>query len=199
MSARFYVGLTPWLVFAVVGRGSGQGPAWAALVALAATFAVIYGSRRSGSITSLNAGAVAVFGALAVAATVVGARHVQMFGRVYAAGGLMVIALASLLFVPFVEEYTKDLVQSSNLASAQFRVANRAVTLIWAIAFGAITASFLLAALIRTRLAATAFNWLVPGFVLLYAIERATARWEHDFDPEEELGDLDALKDVMGI
>jgi len=199
MGARFYVGLAPWLVFVMVDRAGGQGTGWAALLALVTALAVVVWPSDMKSFSLLNGGAMAVFGALATAGVIFGGGgQLQRFGRVYAASGLTLIAVASLITVPFVERYTKELVRSKQAASPRFRRANVAVTGIWAGAFGGIAASYLLAALIRTRLAATLFNWIVPGVLVVLAVTKASRRWEDDFDPDEVTGGLDSFTDTLG-
>lgn len=198
MTARFYAGLAPWFVFAVVTRTSGQGPLWAAVAALGAAIAVVVWQSGFESATMLNIAAIALFAGLAVAGLVADPDHLQAFGRAYAAGGLTLVAFGSLAAKPFVGHYTKDLVPADRLTSERFRMANRAITGIWAVAFGAITASFVVAAVIGTAVAATVFNWLVPAAVAVTAMTKASARWDEDFHPGDESDAFDSLRDVLG-
>jgi hypothetical protein len=198
MGTRFYGALVPWFVFAVVARGGGQGARWAALLALLAAVMVAAWPTATGSITGLNIGAVIVFAALVGAGRWYGGPHLEAFARAYAAGGLFLIALGSLVTVPIAEAYTRALVPPSVVGGRSFLVASREITSIWAAAFGAVASSFAAAAAIGTSVAATTFNWMVPATIVAIAHARATARWERDFDPDGWTDGLDAVGDILG-
>ncbi|MCB1039144.1 MAG: hypothetical protein R2701_11575 [Acidimicrobiales bacterium] len=197
MGSKFYVGLVPWLVFAVANRSGAQGLALSAALALLATLAVVVVSLQERRPTLLNGAAIVLFGTLGAAALVLDLAALDRLGRPLAAAGLAAIAWASLLAVPLVEPYTRDVVTPAESAARRFTQANRAVTSIWAWAFVDVTASLLLGAVIATPLAATVLNWLVPGALVLRAVARSTARWREDFDPDDPAGGLSDLGDLL--
>ena len=67
MSARTYLGFLPWIVFAVVSRGSLEGVAWGAIAALLTAAAIALSSARYRSVKELEIFSLALFVALAIA------------------------------------------------------------------------------------------------------------------------------------
>ena len=194
MGSRFYLCLSPWLVFAVVDRSNGQGTMWAALAALAFTVAIVLWPSGATSFTFANGGAMTVFAALAAGAAIAGGHGIlQTYGRLCAASGLALTALASLTGKPFTTPYMDAQVLPDEVSTARFRQANIAMTAAWAAAAAATALSFLLAVDIPAGAAATVFNWIIPGALVAFTVRATVRRWEADFDPDERIGGLHGL------
>jgi hypothetical protein len=194
MSARIYLGFLPWIVFAFVGRGSLEGVAWGAAVALVAAVAIVITSARARSVKELEIFAIALFAGMAVAGAL--DQHnpggfLQRYHSAIAVGALALFAVASLAFHPFTDQYAREVVQRKYWNTTRFNRANVELTLMWAGVFAAIAASEMTAGALDSRLAATIFNWVVPVALVLVGVQQATMRWSDQFDGES-MG-LDAM------
>ena len=194
MSARTYVGMLPWMVFAVVGRGSLEGVAWGGFAALVTAVAIACASVRNRSVKDLEIFAIGLFGALAGAGAM--DQHdphgfLQRYHNAVAIGALAAFAVATLAIRPFTEQYARELVQRKYWDTPRFNRANAELTLTWAATFLAITASQVTGGLIHTRLATTIFDWVVPVGLVLLGVRQASMRWTDQFDGESM--SLDAM------
>jgi hypothetical protein len=194
MSARIYLGFLPWIVFAVVARGSLEGVAWGGIAAVVTAASIAVGSARVRSVKELEVFAVALFVALAVAGAL--NQHdprgfLQRYHNGLAVGALAFFAVASLAFHPFTDKYARELVQRKYWNTRRFNRANVELTLMWAVVFVAIAASEVAAGAIETRLGATIFNWVLPVGLIVLAVRQAHLRWRDQFDGES-MG-LDAM------
>ena len=194
MNPRLYVGLLPWVVFAIVGRATVGGVAWGAFAALAAELVIVAASARTRSMKDLEVFGAGLFSALAVWA--VSDQHdplgvLQRFHGAIAVGALALFAVVSLAFQPFTEPYAREVVQRKYWTTARFNRANVELTLIWAVAFAATAASLAAAGALQTRLGTTVFAGLLPVAILLLGATQATIRWNDQFDGES-MG-IDAL------
>jgi hypothetical protein len=194
MSARTYLGFLPWIVFALVARGSLEGVAWGAVAAVCTAGLITIGSARTRSVKELEIFSLALFVALAVAGAL--NQHdpqgfLQRYHNVLAVGALAFFAIASLAFQPFTEQYARELVQRKYWNTHRFNRANVELTLMWAAVFLAIACSETAASVMETRLGATVFNWVLPIALILLGVRQATLRWTDQFD-EQSMG-LDAM------
>ena len=194
MNSRLYIGLAPWVVFTIVGRGSVEGVAWGAFAALVVALVTLVASARTRSMKDLEVFAVGLFSALAVWA--VSDQHdplgaLQRFHGAIAVGALALFAVASLAFHPFTESYAREIVQRKYWTTARFTRVNIELTLMWAVVFAATAASLAAAGVMQTRLGTTLFAALAPIAILLLGATQATTRWNDQFDGES-MG-IDAL------
>jgi hypothetical protein len=194
MSPRLYLGLIPWVVFVIVGRGTVEGVAWGAFAALAVALVIVAISARARSVKDLEVFAVGLFAGLAVWA--VSDQHnplgvLQRFHGAIAVGTLALFAVVSLALQPFTEAYAREVVQRKFWTTARFNRANVELTLLWAVVFAATAASFAAAGVLQTRLGTTVFAGLVPVAIVLLGAAQATTRWNDQFDGES-MG-IDAL------
>jgi hypothetical protein len=194
MSPRLYLGLVPWIVFMIVGRGSLEGAAWGAATALCVALALVAVSTRTRSVKDLEVFAVVLFAGL----TLWGASDqnnphglLQRYHNGVATGALACFAVASLAFQPFTEPYAREVVQRKYWKTARFARANVELTLMWSVVFTAIAASQTVAGAIHTRLGSTIFTWVVPLGIALLGVKQATMRWDDQFDGESMT--LDAM------
>jgi hypothetical protein len=187
MSGRTYLGFLPWVVFALVGRTMSEGIAWGGFAAMATAIVISMTSARAGAVKPLEVSAIVFFGGFAIA----GAMHqhhpagfLQHYGRALSAGGLALIALASLARTPFTEPYAREIVLRKFWNTPRFKRVNVELTLIWATVFSAIALSNAVGAAIETRLGGTAFNWIVPVALALLGVKQASLRWTEQFDTD---------------
>ncbi len=194
MSPRLYLGLVPWIVFAVVGRGSLEGAVWGAAAALAAAVVLLVMSARMHAVKDLEIFAVALFAVLTLWG--VSDQHdphglLQRYHNGLAIGALACFVIASLAWQPFTEPYARELVQRKYWKTARFARANVELTLMWAVVFTAVAASQTAAGAIQTRLGSTIFTWVLPMGLVLLGVKQATMRWDDQFDGESM--SLDAM------
>ena len=194
MNPRLYLGLVPWVVFAIVGRETVEGVSWGAFAALAVALVIVGVSARSRSVKDLEVFAVGLFAALAVWA--VSDQHnplgvLQRFDSAIAVGALALFAVVSLAFQPFTEPYAREVVQRKYWTTARFNRTNVELSLLWAVVFAATAASFAAAGVVQTRLGTTLFAGLLPVAIVLLGAAQATTRWNDQFDGES-MG-IDAL------
>jgi hypothetical protein len=184
------------VVFAVVGRATGEGVAWGGVAALITAVVITVASARTGSVKLLEVSAIALFAVFAVAGAL--SQHdpqgfLQQYCRAISAAGLALIALASLRSTPFTEPYAQEMVLRKFWNTPRFKRVNVELTLIWASVFAAIALSNAAAAAIDTRLWETVFTWIAPiGFALL-GVKQASLQWSEQFDTAT-MG-LDAMLD----
>ena len=188
-----YAALLPWVVFAVVDRGHGDGPFWAAIGALITALTLIVTSPRSRSRSPQQSrnvillGAVGWFAALALADTLNGSNTglVAHDGRVLALAGFAVIAFGSLAFTPALEYYTRPHVRSSRWEDRSFRRLNSRITAIWGTTFACIAVSHALAGSMNAADATTVFYWVVPIALAAIAAHRSRQIWDEFHDDDE--------------
>ena len=132
-------------------------------------------SRRRPKI--LDIATIVFFVAVAVIGAVVGAEDRDWLDRwsmVLSSGALGLIALGSLAFVPFTEQYAREETPPELWGNPVFRRINRVLTLVWGLAFLA-TAVLGYIAVIAPRTSDWT-NWILP-IVLIVGAFKFTARY----------------------
>jgi hypothetical protein len=186
------LGLFPWVVFAVVGRNAGHGAAWAAVAALVTVLVVGFPGRAGHKLKHLERCALALFSFLFVAGLVAGPNmtaFVNQNERALAFGGLALVAITSLFFVPFTEEYARDAVRRRYWNTPRFVRVNFRISALGAIAFSAMTVSFVLGQTFTTPVANTIWNWVVPITLGFAATMLAREWWTEYFDSHVSAAD----------
>jgi hypothetical protein len=181
-----YVALIPWLLFTLAVQHSSL--KLGSLLALVAAAAIALPGLRARRPKLLELGAVVTFIAFALVAFA--ADHstgvwVARYARAIAAAALSLISFASLLFVPFTEQYARESVPSQFWGSPQFKETNRRLTLMWAAVFGAMVPFHVIAGLIDTTRGNLIFNWAVPLAMVVWAIKRSSAAGEAAAAPRQ--------------
>jgi hypothetical protein len=172
--AGIFVALVPWVLFTLVA--SHWSLKAASLLGLAGAVVIAAPSLRARRPKLIELGAVATFAGFAIvafAADAAVAADVSRYARAIAAAVLAGLALVSLLFVPFTEEYARESVPREHWSSPAFKQGNRRLTLLWAGTFAAMVPSHLIAAAIDTRPGNLVFNWAVPVALVLFAVKRS--------------------------
>ena len=85
------------------------------------------------------------------------------------------IALGSLLVVPFTEQYARETVPRQFWSSPQFKQINRKLTTMWGLVFAVMVPAHVIAGALDTHRANLIFNWAIPIVLVIWAAKR-TAR-----------------------
>ncbi|MGA2011493.1 MAG: hypothetical protein ABSH51_13335 [Solirubrobacteraceae bacterium] len=173
-SSGFLLAAVPWLLFTVVAE---HGTLKAASIgALVISIWVARPGIQAGKPKVLELGAVLTFAAFTVAAFVVDpsvAHWLERYARAIAAALLALIAVGSLLAVPFTAQYARERVPPEVWNSPEFKAINRKLTTIWALTFAAMVPFHIAAGAINTRPTNILFNWITP-FLLVFAAMKVT-------------------------
>jgi hypothetical protein len=174
--AGIYLAFIPWVVFTLVAQHSTL--KLAAAGALLVSVLIAARSARSGGAKVLELGAVLAFVAFTVVAFTADpgtAVFVDRYARAIAAGLLSLIALGSLLVVPFTEQYARETVPRQFWSSPQFTQINRRLTAMWGLVFAVMVPAHVIAGALDTHRANLIFNWAIP-IVLVISAAKRTAR-----------------------
>jgi uncharacterized membrane protein len=169
------LGFAPWIIFDVVASPS----TWefASLAALIAAVLLAAPELREGHYMILDIAGIVFFGLLVVLAIFLDRSDlhwVERYAQVLSRGVIAVVALGSLAFTPFTEQYARLSVPREAWGSPAFRKINRDLTAIWGIVF-AIDAVLGYIGL-HVGKGHDWFNWIIPIALLVWAI-KFTARY----------------------
>lgn len=186
MSGRFYIAFLPWAVFDIATRSGGIGVAWGSAIALAAA-AFIALSRRH--FTAVEVFAVALFSSTLLASTSIGLPGLfTTFARVWSTAALGLFALLSVLFYPFSQQYTRDLVARPVANSMSFRSANIALSVNWGLTFVFVSFSHLIGTVLKTPASLSLFHWFVPIALVITGCSLSQRIWNSSIDKESAIG-----------
>jgi uncharacterized membrane protein len=169
-------GFIPWIIFWVVANSPSTWEYGALGAALAAVIlALPSASRRRPKI--LDIATIVFFVAIAIVGAVVGAEDRDWLDRwsmVLSSGTLGLIALGSLAFVPFTEQYAREQTPPEVWGHPEFRRINRVLTLVWGLTFLATAVLGCVAVLAPGTSDWT--NWILP-IALIVGAFKFTARY----------------------
>jgi hypothetical protein len=179
-SNKMFYSLIPWAVFTLAaGHGGTKYVAPAALVATVLALAIAVYNTRGSSLKIIDASGVVTFAAITVIAFVSGdpvRRHLVDYGRGGAALVLAIVMFASLLFMPFTEQYARESVPEQYWHSPVFRAVNRKLTAIWGTAILIMSGGHLLSGHLEAagelhRRTNLTLNWIIPVLLVLGALK----------------------------
>jgi hypothetical protein len=134
-----FVGFVPWIIYWVVADGPST---WLFGALCAVIAALILGvSAGRGGPRLLEVVTIVFFVAVTVAAMILGAQDrdwMDTYATTLSAGVLAAMALGSLAFVPFTEQYAPQSAPRHDWEKAAFRRTNQVLTLMWALVFALI-------------------------------------------------------------
>jgi hypothetical protein len=134
-----FIGFVPWIIYWVVADGPST---WMFGALCAVIAALILGvSAGRGGPRTLEVVTIVYFIAVTVAGMIVGAQDrdwMDTYATTLSAGTLAAMALGSLAFVPFTEQYAPQSAPRQEWEQGAFRRTNRVLTLMWALVFALI-------------------------------------------------------------
>jgi hypothetical protein len=172
-----YFGFAPWIVFAVVASPS----TWefAALGALITSVVLARPDFRRHNVKILDIAGMLFFAVLSVLALFLDRSDLadlEKYAGVISSGALAVIALGSLAFTPFTEQYARDTTPEEYWDSPRFKKINRVLTALWGLVF--LATAVLSYVAVEVDHDKDWFNWILP-IVLLVAMVKFT-EWYPD-------------------
>ncbi|SFF61980.1 hypothetical protein SAMN02787118_109327 [Streptomyces mirabilis] len=164
-----FLGFAPWIIFDVVASPSTW--KYAALAALIAALVLNVPDLRRGSFKILEAASLVFFAVLFVLGLAVDRQDLmwlETYAQTLANGVIAVVALGSLAFTPFTEQYARESVPRQYWDTPLFRRTNRILTAMWGGVF-LVTALLGLLAL-HVKSGSDWLNWVIPIALLVAAI-----------------------------
>lgn len=176
-SGSMFVGLASWVLFTIIAEHGTLKVA--SIAALVIAIGVCGYSTKNGKRPKLIELAAVVtfvaFTAIAFVADPSLTHWLTRYARAVAAGVLALLVFGSLLFVPFTEEYAREMVPREYWHSKQFKRVNRKLTVLWGEVFLVMTASHIVAGTVDSRPTNIVFNWVVPIALVLWGTKQSTA------------------------
>lgn len=177
-----FIGFAPWVIYWVVAEGPST---WLFGALCAVLSAVILGvSMGFGGPRLLELVTIAFFVAVTAAGVILGAADrdwMDTYATTLSSGVLALMALGSLAFTPFTEQYARTSRPLEEWEKPAFRQTNRVLTLMWGLVFALISVLGYFATQVPETRDWT--NWVIPVVVLVGAVgmtqaypERARAR-----------------------
>jgi hypothetical protein len=134
-----FIGFMPWIIYWVVADGPST---WMFGAICAVVAALILGiSAGRGGPRLLEVVAIVFFVGVTIAGMVVGAEDrdwMDTYATTLSGGALAVMAVGSLAFVPFTQQYAPESAPRHDWEKAAFRRTNQVLTLMWALVFALI-------------------------------------------------------------
>jgi hypothetical protein len=134
-----FVGFVPWIIYWVVADGPSTWMFGAICAVISAL--ILWVSAGRGGPRVLEVVTIVFFIAVTVAGMVAGAEDrdlMDTYATTLSAGVLAAMALGSMAFVPFTEQYAPESAPRRDWEKAAFRRTNRVLTLMWALVFALI-------------------------------------------------------------
>jgi hypothetical protein len=176
-SGSMFIGLASWVLFTIIAEhGTLKVASIAALViAIGVCGYSMQGGKRPKLIELAAVATFIVFTVIAFVADPSLTHWLTRYARAVAAGVLALLVFGSLLFVPFTEEYAREMVPREYWRSDQFKRVNRKLTVLWGQVFLVMTASHIIAGAVDSRPTNIIFNWVIPIGLVLWGTKQSTA------------------------
>jgi hypothetical protein len=164
-----FIGFVPWIIYWVVAEGPST---WMFGALCAVLSAIILGvSMGRGGPRLLEIVTIVFFVVVTGAGMVVGAQDrdwMDTYATTLSSGVLAVMALGSLAFTPFTEQYARVSRPMDDWEKAAFRRTNKTLTLMWALVFALISVLGYFATEVPESTDWT--NWVIPIVVIVGAV-----------------------------
>ena len=165
-----FVGFAPWIIYWIVADGRDSTWLYGGLCAVLS--AVILGvSLGRGGLKTLDVVTIVFFTGVTIAAGVIGATQrdwMDTYATTVSSGVLAAMALGSLMFTPFTEQYARESAPQHDWERAAFRRTNRVLTLMWGLVFVLVAILGVVAAEAPSTYDWT--NWVIPIVVIVGAV-----------------------------
>jgi hypothetical protein len=164
-----FVGFAPWIIYWVVADGPST---WmfGAICAVISAFILGISAGRGGP-RLLEVVTIVFFIGVTVAGMIVGAEDrdwMDSYATTLSGGALAVMALGSLAFVPFTQQYAPESAPRHEWERAAFRRTNQVLTLMWALVFALIAVLGYVAVTAPSTISWT--KAVIPAVVIVGAI-----------------------------
>lgn len=164
-----FIGFVPWIIYWVVAEGPST---WLFGALCAVLSAVILGvSMGRGGPRLLEIVTIVFFVGVTAAGMIVGAADrdwMDTYATTLSSGVLAVMAMGSLAFTPFTEQYARVSRPMQDWEKVAFRQTNKALTLMWALVFALIAILGYFATEVPETTDWT--NWVIPVVVIVGAV-----------------------------
>lgn len=110
------------------------------------------------------------------------ANNVNPYARAIAVVGFVLLAISSLPFRPFTEEYMREVVPSVQLKSRTFVRTNRMLTAMWGLIALVVSLSFVVGTWVSSAPLPTILNWIVPFLLVLIGLRYSASRFQDELD-----------------
>jgi hypothetical protein len=164
-----FVGFVPWIIYWVVAEGPST---WMFGALSAVLAAIILGvSMGRGGPRLLEIVTIVFFVGVTAAGMIVGAQDrdwMDTYSTTLSSGVLALMAVGSLAFTPFTEQYANPTRDLKDWELPAFRQTNRVLTLMWALVFALIAALGYYATQVPESKDWT--NWVIPIVVIVGAV-----------------------------
>ncbi|MFD7095047.1 DUF3159 domain-containing protein [Streptomyces xanthophaeus] len=173
-----FMGFVPWIIFDVVAGPS----TWklAALTALVASLVLNLPDLRRGSVKLLQVTGLVFFAVLSVLGLLLDREDLlwlETYAQTLSSTVIAVVALGSLAFTPFTEQYAREAVPREVWGSPLFRRTNHVLTAVWGAVFVVIAVLGLVA--VESERQADWLNWVIPVVLLVLAVKFTAWYPEH--------------------
>lgn len=164
-------GFAPWIIYGVVASGKSTW-LYGAIAAAVAAIILAGPSILRGSHKVLDIATIVFFVGLTIAGIVTGAHNddwMDTWSATLSSGILAAVALGSLLFVPFTEQYARETTPREVWDHPAFKRTNRILTLVWGLTFAANSAL----AFVSVKFPDTGdwTAWIIPTALLVTAFK----------------------------
>jgi hypothetical protein len=164
-----FVGFVPWIIYWVVAEGPST---WMFGALSAVLSAIILGvSMGRGGPRLLEIVTIVFFVGVTAAGMIVGAHDrdwMDTYATTLSSGVLAIMALGSMAFTPFTEQYANPARELQDWEKLAFRQTNRVLTLMWALVFALISVLGYYATQVPDSKDWT--NWVIPIVVIVGAV-----------------------------
>jgi hypothetical protein len=164
-----FAGFVPWIIYWVVADSPST---WLYGALCAVISAVILGvSVGRGGLKLLDVVTIVFFTGITIAGVVMHARDqdwMDSYANTLSSGVLAAMALASLAFVPFTEQYARESVPPQRWNDPTFKRTHRMLTLMWGLVFGATAVLGYVA--VKAPATEDWTDWVVPIVLIMAAI-----------------------------
>jgi hypothetical protein len=166
-----FASFAPWIIFGIVAAGPSTWLYGALAAAIAAVIVALPSIGRR-NVKVLDVVTILFFVAMTIAGIVADAKDrdwMDTYASVISSGVLALIALGSLAFVPFTEQYARESTPPEVWDQPVFKHVNRVLTLMWGLVFAAIA----VAAFISIKVPSTGdwTEWVIPAVLLVAAFK----------------------------
>jgi hypothetical protein len=186
-SKSMFISLIPWVLFTLIaGRLGSNLVSWAAVVACLAVIPIVIRSRSERtangtrpSLKIIDVSGIVTFAVIAVLAFTGSdslREHLADYGRGGCAVVLALVMFASLLVMPFTEQYARESTPPEVWNSPVFRAVNRRISAVFGLVVLAMAASHIYSGYLEahhelSRRENLVLNWAIPIVLILLALK----------------------------